>query len=224
MFSLERLCPSPYSLVLADPYLDHKFCFCFHFPPSWQIGLCGVVWVGRGEGIGQFLSLREAYISNLSFLLCLEALEKFLVGWVGCWSRPILGFSFSQAEQQSCMLIRTQLYDHYYSCKHMWRDLTWHAVTQMFTQRWCTTRNKCKFGNIKANDINYIARNIPTFIVDYLLILCQKICSKYVTVYPAWVAYTCIQMLEGGHWALEHWYMPLRPKLRISEPNWPKII
>ena len=53
---------------------------------------------GFGGG-GQFGSLREAYIPNHSLLLCLEALEKFLVvGGVG-WSRPVLGFSLSQAEQ-----------------------------------------------------------------------------------------------------------------------------
>ena len=36
-------------------------------------------------GGGQFGSLREAYIPNHSLLLCLEALEKFLVvgGWGG---------------------------------------------------------------------------------------------------------------------------------------------
>ena len=51
-------------------------------------------------GGGQFGSLREAYIPNHSLLLCLEALEKFLVvGGVGWWSRPVLGFSLSQAEQ-----------------------------------------------------------------------------------------------------------------------------
>ena len=32
-----------------------------------------------GEG-GQFLSLREAYIPNLSLLVCLEAFKKMLVG------------------------------------------------------------------------------------------------------------------------------------------------
>ena len=56
----------------------------------------------RGWG-DQFMCLREAHIPNLSLLLCLEAFEKFLVGWwwwggVG-WSRPVLGFSLSQAEQ-----------------------------------------------------------------------------------------------------------------------------
>ena len=37
---------------------------------------------------GQLLSLREAYIYNLSLLPSLEALEKFVVvggGWVGGW-------------------------------------------------------------------------------------------------------------------------------------------
>ena len=40
-----------------------------------------------GEGGRQFLSLREAYLSNLSLLRSLEPLEKFVVvvvggGWV----------------------------------------------------------------------------------------------------------------------------------------------
>ena len=52
------------------------------------------------------------YVQNFSFLACLEIAEKFVVGWggvvvgwcwggggVGWWSRPSLGFSFSQAEQ-----------------------------------------------------------------------------------------------------------------------------
>ena len=39
---------------------------------------------------------------NVSFLARLKVAEKFVVGWwggVGWWSRPSLGFSFSQAEQ-----------------------------------------------------------------------------------------------------------------------------
>ena len=36
-------------------------------------------------------------VQNFSFLARLEVAEKFVV--VGWWSRPILGFSFSQAEQ-----------------------------------------------------------------------------------------------------------------------------
>ena len=28
----------------------------------------------------------------------------------------------------------------------------------------------------------------------------------------------------GAHWALKHWYVTLRPKQVISEPNGPKII
>ena len=35
--------------------------------------------------MGQFISLREAYIPNLSLQMCVEALKKFLVvggGWV----------------------------------------------------------------------------------------------------------------------------------------------
>ena len=42
-------------------------------------------------------SLGEAYIPNLSLLLCLEVLEKFVVGW--WWSKLVLVFSLSQAEQ-----------------------------------------------------------------------------------------------------------------------------
>ena len=47
-------------------------------------------------------------VQNFSFLPRLEVAEKFGVGWgggggggVGWWSRPSLGFSFSQAEQQT---------------------------------------------------------------------------------------------------------------------------
>ena len=42
-------------------------------------------------------------VQNFSFLARLEVAEKFMVGGggvVGWWSRPSLGFSFSQAEQQ----------------------------------------------------------------------------------------------------------------------------
>ena len=38
--------------------------------------------LGLGVG-GPLLSPREAYITNLSLLPCLEVLEKFLVGWGG---------------------------------------------------------------------------------------------------------------------------------------------
>ena len=68
---------------------------CFQFPPSQGIGLSGVVRLWRAGG--QFLSLREAFILNLSLLVRLEALEKFLIGW--WWSRPVLEFSLSQVEQ-----------------------------------------------------------------------------------------------------------------------------
>ena len=59
-------------------------------------------------------------VQNFSFLARLEVAEKFVVGWwwgggggvggwggVGCWwwSRPSLGFSFSQAEQHSGICI-----------------------------------------------------------------------------------------------------------------------
>ena len=57
--------------------------------------------VGRG---GQFFNLRYTYISNMSVLLGLARLEKFVVmvgggGWVVC--KPILVFSLSlsKAEQ-----------------------------------------------------------------------------------------------------------------------------
>ena len=35
-----------------------------------------------GMGGDQFLSFREAFTQNLSLLLCLEAIDKFLVGWL----------------------------------------------------------------------------------------------------------------------------------------------
>ena len=39
-------------------------------------------------------------MQNFSCLACLEVAEKFVVGWWWWWwSRPVLGFSFSQAEQ-----------------------------------------------------------------------------------------------------------------------------
>ena len=36
-------------------------------------------------GVGLILGLREAYISSLSLLLCLELLKKFVVGGGGGW-------------------------------------------------------------------------------------------------------------------------------------------
>ena len=53
------------------------------------------------EGRGQFLRLREAYLSNLSLLPSLEALEKFVVvvvvggGWWWWWClnvKLVIGF------------------------------------------------------------------------------------------------------------------------------------
>ena len=49
------------------------------------------------EGRGQFLSLREAYLSNLSLLPSLEPLEKFVVvgggGWWWCLNvKLVIGF------------------------------------------------------------------------------------------------------------------------------------
>ena len=52
---------------------------------------------------GQFLSLKEACLSNLSILMGLEPAEKFaVVVGGGCWLRVILVLSFdlSHAEQQ----------------------------------------------------------------------------------------------------------------------------
>ena len=42
-------------------------------------------WWGVGVGVlgGEFLSLGEAYITNLSLLLCLEPFKKFVVGGGG---------------------------------------------------------------------------------------------------------------------------------------------
>ena len=54
-------------------------------------------------------------MQDFSFLACLEAAEKFVVGWwggvaVGRWSRPSLGFSFSQAKQKRTDMIIGQLF------------------------------------------------------------------------------------------------------------------
>ena len=49
-------------------------------------------------------------VQNFSFLARLEVAEKFVVGWwggVGWWSRPSLGFSFSQAEQKGYYILST---------------------------------------------------------------------------------------------------------------------
>ena len=48
-----------------------------------------------GEGGRQFLSLREAYLSNLSLLRSLEPLEKFVVVVGGWWClnvKLVIGF------------------------------------------------------------------------------------------------------------------------------------
>ena len=50
----------------------------FLVPPSPRDRVKGVVRLGMGGG-GQNLGLREAYIPNLSLLVCLEAFKKFLV-------------------------------------------------------------------------------------------------------------------------------------------------
>ena len=39
-------------------------------------------------------------MQNFGVLARLEVAEKFVVGW-WWWSRPVLGFSFSKAEQQA---------------------------------------------------------------------------------------------------------------------------
>ena len=49
-------------------------------------------------------------VQNFSFLARLEVAEKFVVlGW--WWSRPSLGFSFSQAEQKDGRLLPFSLID-----------------------------------------------------------------------------------------------------------------
>ena len=55
----------------------------FSVPPSPRVRVKGVVRLEIGRGANS-LALREAYIPNLSLLVCLEAFEKFLVGewWV----------------------------------------------------------------------------------------------------------------------------------------------
>ena len=46
-----------------------------------------------GEGGGQFLSLREVYLSNLSLLQSLEPSEKFMVGGWWCLNvKLVIGF------------------------------------------------------------------------------------------------------------------------------------
>ena len=57
-----------------------------------------VGWVGNVFGMrGIFLTLRYAYISNMSLLLGLEPFQKFAVGgggWWWGWSKDILEFRF----------------------------------------------------------------------------------------------------------------------------------
>ena len=67
MFSLEKLCPSHYSLSLvsADQNLDRYFIFCFPFPLSQGIGLSVVVRLGIGGRGGLLLSLAEAWPGRL---------------------------------------------------------------------------------------------------------------------------------------------------------------
>ena len=70
--------------------MDFDLKFQFHVPPSPRYRVkCG------GGGRDQLLSLREACIANLSLLLSLEHIEKFVVvsggwmvggGWVVVWS------------------------------------------------------------------------------------------------------------------------------------------
>ena len=90
-----------YSLVLKRPTCQISVAHCawpgnlifdFQLPPSRGIGLSGVARLQRGGG--QFIRFGEACIQNLSLLVCLEALEKFVV--VG-WSRPVLGFSLGSS-------------------------------------------------------------------------------------------------------------------------------
>ena len=55
--------------------------FGFQLPPSRGIGLSGVARLGRGGGGINALGLEKP--ANLNLLVCLEALEKFVV--VGWW-------------------------------------------------------------------------------------------------------------------------------------------
>ena len=48
-------------------------------------------------------------VQNFSYLTCLEVAEKFVVVVVGWWCRPVLGFSFSQAEQNYLQLSKVQV-------------------------------------------------------------------------------------------------------------------
>ena len=58
--------------------METKLIFSLPTFPRDRVNSGGVDRRGMGGG-GQFISLREAYIPNLSLLLRLEALEKFLV-------------------------------------------------------------------------------------------------------------------------------------------------
>ena len=85
MLALEGFCFVSFEYD-TKKYFDLKFQLSLPL----EIGLSVVSWGGKGGG--HFLSLRYAYIQNLSILLCLEPYEDFLGG--GEWlSREILVFS-----------------------------------------------------------------------------------------------------------------------------------
>ena len=69
-----------------------------------KIALCLPEWVKcdgldeRGAGVGgQFVSLIEAYLTNISLLISIKLLKMIVVAgeWVSGWLKGILVFSFS---------------------------------------------------------------------------------------------------------------------------------
>ena len=71
------------------PGLETKLFFSLPAFPRDRVKWGGVDKDGMGGG--RFMCLREAHIPNLSLLLCLEAFEKFLVGW---WWGGVVQASF----------------------------------------------------------------------------------------------------------------------------------
>ena len=73
------------------------------------------IWFWK-NGRDGFLAQRESRIANISLLQCLEPFEKFVM--VVVWSRPLLGVSFSQAEQQDsiqeCSALKNFWFHYYY--------------------------------------------------------------------------------------------------------------
>ena len=83
-------------------------------------------------------------MQNFGVLACLEVAEKFLVGW---WSRPSLGFSFSQAEQkghyfafpmQLCLAICLAMEISRRQNKHKLRNF-WPESVLLFADQYCVS-------------------------------------------------------------------------------------